>query len=92
MKLITKDTDYALKALCYIAKSSKEIISVKELVKCLDVPNPFLRKVLQVLNRHKLLRSYKGKGGGNPKSAQVVLEKMPESLLSEIEQFLIKLD
>jgi len=37
----------------------------------------------------KLINKYKGKGGGNSKSAQVELEKMPESLLSEIEQFLI---
>lgn len=36
----------------------------------------------------KLITKYSGKGGGNPKSAQVVLEKMPESLLSEIESFL----
>ena len=37
----------------------------------------------------KLINKYKGKGGGNPKSAQVLLEKMPENLLSEIEQFLL---
>lgn len=37
----------------------------------------------------KLINKYKGKGGGNPKSAQALLEKMPENLLSEIEQFLL---
>ncbi|MFW9941540.1 MAG: alanine--tRNA ligase-related protein [Candidatus Thorarchaeota archaeon] len=40
----------------------------------------------------KLTTKYKGKGGGNPKSAQVELEKMPESLLSEIEELLLNLD
>ncbi len=37
----------------------------------------------------KLINKYKGKGGGNSKSAQAELEKVPESLLSEIEQFII---
>jgi alanyl-tRNA synthetase len=37
----------------------------------------------------KLINKYKGKGGGNPKSAQAKLERVPESLLSEIEQFII---
>ena len=40
----------------------------------------------------KFINKYKGKGGGNPKSAQAELEKTPESLLSEIEQFLRNLD
>jgi len=64
MKLITRDTDYALRALCFIAKDKEKIISVGELVRELKIPRPFLRKVLQVLNRKKILKSYRGKGGG----------------------------
>ena len=64
MKLITRNTDYALRALCFIAKNKERIISVAELVKELKIPQPFLRKVLQVLNRKKILKSHKGKGGG----------------------------
>jgi len=64
MKLITRDTDYAVRALVYIAKQKKKIISAKELVKILRIPKPFLRKILQRLNKAKLLKSYKGKGGG----------------------------
>ncbi|MCX5702041.1 MAG: hypothetical protein NTW64_03570 [Candidatus Omnitrophica bacterium] len=44
MKLITRDTDYAIRALCYIAKNKNEIISVRELVTKLKIPRPFLRK------------------------------------------------
>ena len=33
----------------------------------------------------KLIQKYGGKGGGNPKSAQGFLDKMPENILSEIE-------
>ena len=64
MKLITRDTDYALRALCFFAKCKKEIVPVSELVKELKIPGPFLRKILQVLNKKKVLRSYKGQGGG----------------------------
>lgn len=64
MKLITRDTDYAIRALCYIAKNEKETISVKELVTRLKIPRPFLRKILQVLNNEKILKSHKGKSGG----------------------------
>ncbi|MCU0651812.1 MAG: Rrf2 family transcriptional regulator [Candidatus Omnitrophica bacterium] len=64
MKLITRDTDYALRAVCFIAKSEKTIVSVEELVEKLSIPRSFLRKILQVLNRKRILRSYKGSGGG----------------------------
>jgi len=64
LKLITRDTDYAIRALCYIAKQNKEIVSVTELVKKLKVPRPFLRKILQILNTKGILESYRGLGGG----------------------------
>ncbi|MFC1631419.1 RrF2 family transcriptional regulator [Candidatus Omnitrophota bacterium] len=64
MKLITRDTDYAVRALCVIAQHKNELISAADLVKSLRIPQPFLRKILQVLNKKKILRSYKGKGGG----------------------------
>jgi alanyl-tRNA synthetase len=34
----------------------------------------------------KMIEEFKGKGGGNPKSAQGVLKKMPKDLVSEIEK------
>ena len=64
MKLITRDSDYAVRALCFIARQKKEIISVAELVKELEIPRPFLRKILQLLNKKRLLKSYKGRDGG----------------------------
>ena len=64
MKLITRDTDYALRSLCFIAKSKGRIVPVTELTRELRVRRPFLRKILQVLNRKGILRSIKGKGGG----------------------------
>lgn len=64
MKLITKNTDYAVKALCHLAKQDGRVVSVSELARQLPVPRPFLRKILQILNKKGLLKSYKGQGGG----------------------------
>ncbi|MBU2258562.1 MAG: Rrf2 family transcriptional regulator, partial [Candidatus Omnitrophica bacterium] len=64
MKLITRDTDYALRALCFIAKNKDKVTPAPELVAKLKIPRPFLRKILQSLDKNGLLKSYKGKGGG----------------------------
>ena len=64
MKLITRDTDYAVRALCHIARSKNKIISAYDLVRESKMPQPFLRKILQTLNREGLLKSFKGKNGG----------------------------
>ncbi|TRZ96224.1 Rrf2 family transcriptional regulator [bacterium] len=64
MKLITRDTDYAVRAICFMAKSKGKVVSVPVLVKELKVPYPFLRKILQQLNKKRILKSQKGSGGG----------------------------
>ena len=64
MKLITRETDYAIRALCYLAKHKNDVVTVTDLERVLKIPQPFLRKILQRLNKGKLLKSYKGVGGG----------------------------
>ena len=64
MKLIKRDADYAIRAMCFMAKAGGKRIPVTEIVKALGIPRPFMRKILQTLNRRRLVRSYKGKGGG----------------------------
>jgi Rrf2 family protein len=64
VKLITRETDYAVRALCCIAEQKQEVISADQLVKSLEMPRPFLRKILQTLNKEGLLNSSKGKDGG----------------------------
>ena len=64
MKLITRDTDYAVRALAFLAKNKERIVSVAELVKELKIPRPFLRKILQILNQEGIVVSHKGLGGG----------------------------
>ncbi|TBR16930.1 Rrf2 family transcriptional regulator [bacterium] len=64
MKIITRDTDYAVRALIYMAQTKKKIISTGELIEKLKIPKPFLRKILQTLNKKGVLISYKGPDGG----------------------------
>ncbi|MFH0827522.1 MAG: Rrf2 family transcriptional regulator [Candidatus Omnitrophota bacterium] len=64
MKLITRDTDYAVRALCFMARCQGNVVPVSQLVKALKIPQPFLRKLLQVLNKKKILVSSKGTRGG----------------------------
>lgn len=64
MKLITRDTDYALRALSFIASKKKNQVTAGQLVRELKIPLPFLRKILQSLNKGGILESRKGLGGG----------------------------
>ena len=64
MKLLTRNTDYGIRALCFIAKAKDKIVPVPELVKALRIPKPFLRKILQLLTKNGFVKSYKGMGGG----------------------------
>ncbi len=63
MKLITRDTDYAVRALCYMARYDR-MVSAAELTAALRIPRPFLRRILQRLGNGKVLRSHKGNKGG----------------------------
>jgi len=64
MKLITRDTDYAIQALCCMAKKEKKVIAAVELTACLKIPKAFLRKILQILGKTKIIKSLKGQSGG----------------------------
>ena len=63
MKLLTRDTDYAIRALSSMA-SAGELVTADGLVKKTGIPKPFLRKILQVLGKKGFVKSYKGIGGG----------------------------
>lgn len=64
MNLLNRDTDYALRALAYIANRDGKTVSVTEISDELNIPRPFLRKSLQTLNIKGILASRKGKNGG----------------------------
>lgn len=64
--MFSKSCQYALRAVLYLAVHSSPArkYGVKELVEALDVPGPFLAKILQQLSRQHLISSYKGPSGG----------------------------
>jgi Rrf2 family protein len=62
--LITRKTDYAVRALCSLARNGRRIVPVSELSEQLVIPRPYLRGILQILRKRGLLHSFRGKGGG----------------------------
>lgn len=64
MRLIKKDTDYAVRALTFIASNKDKHFNAKEISRELDISYPYIRKLLQIFNKHDILSSAKGKGGG----------------------------
>ena len=64
MNLLTRKTDYAIRAIVYLARSSKDVVSSAELENTLKLPRPFIRKILSLLKRKRILKSTQGAGGG----------------------------
>lgn len=64
MKLLTRDTDYAVRALGLMAAQPIRVWTVHELSRASGIPWPFLRRILQRLHRGGFLGSFKGSRGG----------------------------
>lgn len=64
--MLSNTSKYALRAVIYLAlySSSVKKIGIKEISGELDIPTPFLGKILQMLVRHNILDSSKGPHGG----------------------------
>jgi len=64
MKLITKQTDYAIRILSSMARDSGNIQTTTILAEKLKISKSFVRSILQKLNKESIVVSTKGKGGG----------------------------
>ncbi len=64
VKLITKNTDYAVRALMTLASDRRRFFSAKEIAKIQEIPYPYLRRILQILTKNALIESKEGAGGG----------------------------
>lgn len=64
--MIAKSTEYAIRALVYIQMKNQEgkRPGKEEIAKEIDAPEAFSAKILQILTRHQLITSAKGRGGG----------------------------
>jgi Rrf2 family protein len=64
--MLSNTSRYAVRALIYLAinKSNEQKIGIKKIAEDLDIPSPFLGKILQTLAKQKVLNSTKGPNGG----------------------------
>ena len=63
--IFSRQCEYALQATIYLALQPEgEMTSIKELTARLEIPAPFLAKILQSLTYKGLLKSLKGPAGG----------------------------
>ncbi|OPZ82866.1 MAG: HTH-type transcriptional regulator IscR [bacterium ADurb.Bin429] len=63
--MITRETDYAIRAMLYLAHHAGEgAISAAEVAEAMDIPYRFLRRILLRLVGKELLVSTRGKQGG----------------------------
>jgi Rrf2 family cysteine metabolism transcriptional repressor len=64
MKLINKNTDYAVRAIMTLAGKRNSFMSAKEISEKQNIPYQFLRQVLRLLIGKGIIESKEGVGGG----------------------------
>ncbi len=64
--MLSNTCKYAIRACIFLAleENRNKIVGIKEISKILNLPTPFLGKILQQLAKNKLLKSVKGPNGG----------------------------
>ena len=66
MKVLSKSSEYGLRALLYMVGKGdgQEYVSIREMSEQLDISFHFLTKILQSLTQANMLASYRGPSGG----------------------------
>ena len=64
--MLSNSSKYGVKAVLYLAVHSSETkkIRAKEIAEAIDIPSPFLAKILQPLSKKEIISSIKGPTGG----------------------------
>jgi len=62
--LITRETDYAVRTVIYLAREGDRIANVTEVAHAMHIPKSFLAKILQRLTKNNILVSTRGVKGG----------------------------
>lgn len=64
--MLSKSCVYSLRSIIFIAHNAtkEDKLGIKEIAKELDLPEPYLGKILQQLTKHKIIQSVKGPHGG----------------------------
>ena len=61
---ISREADYAVRLMVHMAAAIPERLQAKTLAEAEHVPESFLFKILQLLMRYRLVKSYRGVHGG----------------------------
>jgi Rrf2 family protein len=64
MKLVTKESDYAIRAVLFLAQNNDRYVSSREIAEKDNIPLRFLRKILIMLKEKKIIETKEGKTGG----------------------------
>jgi len=62
--LVTRETDYAVRCVLYLAESDDQIANVTEVSRKMHIPKTFLAKIFQKLSRAGIVESIRGMNGG----------------------------
>lgn len=62
--MISSKSNYALKAMIYIAVNNNKIVKIKDISKSEDIPAKYLEQVISLLTKSGLLKSFRGNNGG----------------------------
>lgn len=63
--MFSRATEYAIRALGFLAlQPPGKLSGAREIAEAEELPIPFLWKLLRILSRRGLIRSFKGAGGG----------------------------
>jgi Rrf2 family iron-sulfur cluster assembly transcriptional regulator len=61
---ISRSSEYAIRAMTYLARNSEGFSLARDMAEALEIPAPYLGKVLQPLVSRGLLFSQRGRNGG----------------------------
>lgn len=63
--ILSRTSQYAIQALIFVATQPRGVpVLIRTVAKHLDVPPPYLAKIMQSLSRGKLINSFRGRQGG----------------------------
>lgn len=74
MKLLTKNTDYATRAIITLAGEEDKFVPIRKIAEKQKIPYQYLRNIVQILIKNKLVKAKEGQTGG------VKLNKKPEKI------------
>ncbi len=89
MKLLTKNTDYAIRALMVLGQTPKGFVSARMISERQGIPYSYLRKILQQLIKQGLVESKEGGHGGF--RLKVPVRRIPLTVIIEAFQGRIQL-